>query len=128
MGAPVVHVEIVGRDSVALNAFYAELFGWTIDSDNQVGYGSVELRRSSNGTGMSAGIMGMSGVPGMENYQGHVTFYAEVPDVEAALKRAESLGGTRRMGPEQVPGGPLLGQFLDPEGHMVGVIQAGTPD
>lgn len=46
----------------------------------------------------------------MEGYDGHVTFYVEVPDVEAALAKAESLGGTRVMGPDKVPDGPELGQ------------------
>jgi hypothetical protein len=26
------------------------------------------------------------------------------------------------MGPDQVPGGPVIGLFNDPEGHMVGVV------
>jgi hypothetical protein len=54
-------------------------------------------------------------------------FYVEVPDVEAALARAEDLGGTRIFGPDKVPGTDVeLGQFADPEGHMIGVTKA-TP-
>jgi predicted enzyme related to lactoylglutathione lyase len=48
----------------------------------------------------------------------------EVPDVEAALAKAESLGGKRTMGPDQVPGGPVIGLFQDLDGHTVGVAQA----
>jgi predicted enzyme related to lactoylglutathione lyase len=66
----------------------------------------------------------MGAMPGMEDYPGHVTFYVEVPNVEAALAQAESLGCTRRMGPDQVPGGPVIGQFTDPQGHLIGVTQA----
>jgi predicted enzyme related to lactoylglutathione lyase len=44
-----------------------------------------------------------------------------VPDVEAALQKAESLGGTRRMGPAQAPTGLVVGHFTDPEGHLIGV-------
>jgi uncharacterized protein len=54
---------------------------------------------------------------------GHLTFYVEVPDVEAALARAEQLGGTRLMGPSEVQPGIEL-HFSDPEGHMVGVVKA----
>ena len=44
-------------------------------------------------------------------------FYVGVPNVEAALQKAESLGGTRRMGPEKNPGADLVvGHFSDPEG------------
>jgi predicted enzyme related to lactoylglutathione lyase len=53
-----------------------------------------------------------------------VTFYVEVPDVEAALAKAESLGGSRMMGPDQVPGGPIIGLFTDLDGNTVGVVQA----
>ncbi len=56
----------------------------------------------------------------------HVTFYVEVADVEAALKQAESLGGTRLLGPDQVPGGPVIGLFNDPEANTVGVTQTAS--
>jgi uncharacterized protein len=48
----------------------------------------------------------------------------EVPDVEASLAQAESLGGTRMMGPEQPMEGLEIGLFSDPEGHVIGVIRA----
>jgi predicted enzyme related to lactoylglutathione lyase len=52
-------------------------------------------------------------------------FYIEVPDAEASLAQAESLGGTRVMGPDEVPGmGIVLGHFRDPEGHLIGVVQS----
>jgi len=57
----------------------------------------------------------MGAMPGMEDYPGHVTFSVETPDVAAALAKAESLGGTLLMGPDQVPGGPVIGQFIDPK-------------
>jgi predicted enzyme related to lactoylglutathione lyase len=34
MGQPVVHFEIVARDGEKLKGYYAELFGWEIDSSN----------------------------------------------------------------------------------------------
>ena len=59
---------------------------------------------------------------GGEGYEGRVLFYVSVPNVEAALKRAESLGGKRRMGPEVNAGADLaIGHFTDPEGHLIGV-------
>ena len=45
-------------------------------------------------------------------------------DCEAALVKAADLGGTRVMGPDEIPGmGLIIGQFTDPEGHLVGVLQ-----
>jgi predicted enzyme related to lactoylglutathione lyase len=121
MGQPVVHFEVLGKDGDKLKSYYSELFGWEIDSNNPMGYGIVQREGNVNadGVGIGGGIMGMSGD---DDYAGHVTFYVEVPDVEAALVQAESLGGKRLRGPDQVPDGPTLGHFADPEGHMVGVV------
>lgn len=53
--------------------------------------------------------------------EGHVTFY--VADMEAALQKAEELGGERVMGPEKVMESVELGQFRDPDGHLVGLVR-----
>ena len=121
MGQPVVHFEVIGKDGDKLQRYYSELFGWEIDADNPMNYGMVGREGNTNADGV--GIGGGVG-PGPEGYEGHVTFYVEVPDVEEALSRAESLGGTRMMGPETVMGQVELGQFQDPEGHVVGVVKS----
>jgi uncharacterized protein len=122
MGQPVVHFEIVGRDGEALQAYYSALFGWEIDSNNPMKYGTVQREGNVNadGVGIGGGI-----ATGPEGYDGHVTFYVEVPDVEAALAKAESLGGTRMMGPEEVMEGLVIGLFNDPERRVVGVVKTG---
>lgn len=117
MGRPVVHFEVLGQDGAGLRSFYSDLFGWTINADNPMNYGVV----SADGTGIGGGI----GV-GPEGYAGHVTFYVGVPDVEAALAQAESLGGSRMMGPEKVMEDVEIGLFQDPEGHLIGVVK--TPE
>ena len=119
MGQPVVHFEIVGKDAEKLQGYYAELFGWEIDKNNPQNYGIVQREGNLNADGV--GIGGGVGT-GPEGYAGHVTFYVEVPDVEAALAKAESLGGSRMMGPEKVLEGTEIGLFTDPEGHVVGVV------
>jgi predicted enzyme related to lactoylglutathione lyase len=120
MGRPVVHFEVLGKDGPRLWNFYSELFGWQIDTSNPMQYGIVSREENTNSDGIGIGG-GVGVVPG--EYSGHVTFYVEVPDVEAALAHAEKIGGTRLMGPEQVPGGPEIGQFADPEGHVIGVLK-----
>ncbi len=123
MGQPVIHFEVIGRDGDKLRSFYSELFDWQIDADNPMNYGIVQRDGNTNADG--AGIGGGVGV-GPEGYDGHVTFYVEVPDVEAALAQAESLGGSRMMGPEKVMEGVELGLFTDPEGHVVGVVKSAS--
>jgi uncharacterized protein len=123
MGQPVVHFEVIGKDGAALRSYYSDLFGWQIDADNPMNYGIVQ--RDGNVSADGSGIGGGVG-QGPNGYGGHVTFYIEVPDVEAALAKAESLGGTRVMGPEQIMDTVELGQFTDPEGHLIGVVKT-TP-
>jgi uncharacterized protein len=123
MGQPVVHFEVIGTDGEKLQSYYAELFGWEIDANNPMRYGTVQREGNVNAEGV--GIGGGVGV-GPEGYAGHVTFYVEVPDVEAALAKAESLGGTRMMGPDEVMEGLVVGLFTDPEGHVVGVVKTGS--
>jgi uncharacterized protein len=122
MGQPVVHFEIVGKDANKLQSYYSDLFGWEFDADNPMRYGVVQREGNTNTDGV--GIGGGVG-PGPEGYDGHVTFYVEVPDVEAALAQAESLGGTRMMGPDKPMEGLEIGLFNDPEGHLVGLVKSG---
>jgi predicted enzyme related to lactoylglutathione lyase len=121
MGQPVVHFEVIGKDGKRLQSYYADLFGWDIDASNPMGYGVVQREGNTSAEGVGIGG-GISGAP--EGYEGHVTFYVEVPDAEAALAKAESLGGTRMMGPDKVMEGVEIGLFNDPEGHVIGVITA----
>ena len=112
MGQPVVHFEVVGKDSELLQGYYAELFDWEIDADNVIGYGAV----APNGAGIGGGVWGDAS-PG---HVSHVTFYVEVADVEAALTKAEALGGARVFGPGMVPGTEIeLGHLTDPEGNLI---------
>ena len=120
MGQPVVHFEIIGKDGAALQRYYSEFFGWEVDADNPMKYGMVprEGNVDPDGIGIGGGIG-----RGPEGYDGHVTFYVGVDDVEAALAKAETLGGTRIMGPETIMDMIELGQFTDPEGHLIGVVR-----
>ena len=121
MGQPVVHFEVIGGDGEKLRSYFSELFGW--EFGNTVGptnYAVVQRDGNTNADGVGIGG-GIGTAP--EGYGGHVTFYVEVPDVGAALEKAESLGGSRVMGPDEMTGaGIVLGQFRDPEGHLIGLV------
>jgi predicted enzyme related to lactoylglutathione lyase len=122
MGQPVVHFEVMAKDADATRAFLTSMFGWEIDTGNPMNYGLVAREGNLNKDGIGIGG-GIGGAP--EGYGGHVTFYVEVPDVEAALARSEQLGGSRMMGPESVAEGVEIGLLSDPEGRVIGVIKGG---
>jgi predicted enzyme related to lactoylglutathione lyase len=122
MGQPVVHFEIIGKDPSTLHGYYGELFGWEFQTRDAVTekvsqpgeYGFVAAGADGDG-GINGGVGGGAG------YEPHVLFYVGVPDVEAALQTAESLGGKRVMGPEPKSGDFVVGRFTDPEGNLIGV-------
>lgn len=115
MGRPVVHFEIHGKDGKRIQEFYAKLFDWSVDANNPMSYGMVD--KSSAAVG--GGITQSDAAP-------MVTFYVEVPDLAAALKKAEGLGGQTVTPPMDVPGGPTIAQFRDPDGNTIGLIKAGS--
>jgi predicted enzyme related to lactoylglutathione lyase len=111
----VVHFEILGKDGKKSQEFYSQLFGWNIDANNPMEYGMVPGEAGGIGGGVAAA---------MEKPM--VTVYVEVPNLEAALQKAEALGGKTVMPPMDVPGGPKLAQFADPDGNLIGLMLAGS--
>ena len=123
MPQPVVHFEVIGKDPARLRKYFGELFGWEFAVPSPVSqevsepanYGFLDLVTSEDGTGIRGGVGGGAG------FASHAVFYVGVPNVEAALQRAEELGGSRVMGPATSPNGLVVGHFKDPEGTLMGV-------
>lgn len=59
----------------------------------------------------------------MDGSAGHVTFYIAVDDLNAALKKVEAAGGRKISDPMDIPNGPSIAMFADPEGHMIGLVK-----
>jgi uncharacterized protein len=113
MGDPVVHFEIGVKDEAAANKFYGALFGWKINADNPANYGMVDT--DSGGEGVGGGIAKPpEGGP-------YTTFYVNVSDVQAKLDEAAKLGAKTVMPPMQIPDGPEIAMFSDPDGNVIGL-------
>ena len=120
VGLPVVHFEIIGAGPDGLRDYYGGLFGWEFSTgDATTGTVSEPGAYHFVDGATTGGING--GVGGGAGHRPQVVFYVAVPDVEAALAKAESLGGRRVFGPEPSAGEFTVGQFADPEGNVVGV-------
>ena len=117
MGKPVVHFEVTGKDGRRLQKFYADLFDWNVDANNPMQYGMVNTGAKGINGGVSAA---------QEGSPGGVTFYVEVEDLDEYLRTAERLGGKTVLPASEVPGGPALAIFADPEGNRIGLVKAGT--
>lgn len=114
MGNPVIYFEIGAADRDALLRFYSELFDWGLED---LAPGSYTLIDPRAGLGIIGGIgSSRDGTP-------WATFYAEVPDVQHTLNRAESLGGKIVVPMTEIPNMLTWGMFNDPDGALVGVFQ-----
>ncbi len=121
MTAPVVWFEILGKNAKKLQDFYGELFDWKINADNPMSYGMVEAGGNGEepGKGSIAGGIGSA----QEGAPGHVTFYVQVNDMDAYLKRLERMGGRVIVPITEIPNMVTFAIFADPEGNMVGLVK-----
>jgi uncharacterized protein len=129
-GEPVTWFEVAGSDAARTQRFYADLFGWTVDSSGFPGYAVVDPLA---GRGIQGGIGGGEDVC-------WATVYARVADVDQTLSRAEELGGSRLSAPGLIAlknaaraalygsadDGMKTGAFRDPAGNIFGVFDYGT--
>jgi uncharacterized protein len=115
MAHPVMWFEVLGNDGSKLQQFYNGLFGWTFEVIQPINYG---VAKTGNGRGIMGGV-GQT-FPGTRPW---VTFYVETADVTASLEQATALGG-KIVTPRTVMPDVTLGVFEDPEGHVIGLVEA----
>jgi predicted enzyme related to lactoylglutathione lyase len=115
MGQPIVHFEIMGKDAVKLQKFYAALFSWKVaDPIPEMGYYGL----------VDAGSSGLAGGIGQDpEGKTRVSIYVQVPDLQATLDQAVALGATVVMPPMEIPGVVTMAMFADPEGNMTGLVK-----
>ena len=111
MGHPVVHAEIRTADPDATRAFFSKLFDWRYSDGAYPGYTFVD-------TGVDGALP--TAISPLQGDGDAVLFFVGVADVDAALQRAEELGG-RVVQPTQSVPGVTFGVLADPQGHLVGV-------
>ena len=124
MGNPVTKWQILAKDPERTEAFYGQLFGWTVNRDNALGYRMVD-------TGSKRGIPG--GIwPSPPEGHAFVQLFVEVEDLAAHLDRARALGAQIVIPLSKLPW-RRDGVILDPDGIPValhpahGVNRSATP-
>jgi hypothetical protein len=119
--APVVHFEVTGKDPQKLQGFYSKLFDWEINADNPLNYGLVNA--VANGTEVGKGSIGGGVAAAQEGAPPSVTFYVQVPDLDATLKKVASMGGKTLVPPTEIPNLVTFAMFQDLEGNAVGLVK-----
>lgn len=115
MGAPVVHFEILGKNTTKLQKFFSTVFDWKIDTDNPIGYGLIKPQRDNS----IGGGIGSAG-----KVKGYATFYIEVDDLDKTLLKIEKNGGQIVVPVTTIPDMVTYAMFADPEGHLIGLVKS----
>jgi predicted enzyme related to lactoylglutathione lyase len=105
----IVHFDITGPREQELHQFYGGLLGWKVQPQGP-GYALVETPGGLRGAIADAD-------------QGTVTLGVAVPDLTAALRHAEELGGSVIMPPTD-NGWVVKAQVKDPAGNPLTLIQS----
>jgi predicted enzyme related to lactoylglutathione lyase len=100
--------------------FYSNLFGWTKQSDMDMGPMGI-YRIFDQGDHKQMGDGGMM-TKGPHMPVSAWAFYFCVDSIAAAVKRVESGGGKIMYGPAQVPGGGWIINGQDPQGAMFNLV------
>jgi len=127
MAGRVVHFEIPFEDGDRARGFYAEAFGWDITLMPEMNYtmvstGPVDEQGMSTESGFINGGMFQREAP-----LGTPVITVDCDDIDAALEKIETLGGTTVMAKEQVGEMGFAAYFKDPEGNLMGLWQSAPP-
>lgn len=118
MNHPIVHIEIPAQNTQAAGQYYADLFGWKIESAPNFDYVMYEAEGGPGG-----------GFTALDEHTkpGDVLIYVLTDDIEATLAKASALGGQVIQEKMEVPGMGWMAIFSDPTGNRIGIWKAMNP-
>ncbi|HEX6507809.1 MAG TPA: VOC family protein, partial [Chloroflexota bacterium] len=99
MAHPIVHIEIPAADPKKSGAFYADVFGWQVQTDPQFDYTMFQADGGPGGAFPKIGA-NADAVP----YEaGRVLVYIGSDDIDADLRQVEEHGGQIVMAKNEIP-------------------------
>lgn len=111
--------ELMTRDTAAARAYYEAVAGWAFETTPMEG---GDYHVASAGGRQVAGIMDMTGMPGMDGLPPHWFTYLAVDDVDKAVDQTRAAGGTIMRPPFEVPGVGRIAIVSDPTGAALGIM------
>jgi predicted enzyme related to lactoylglutathione lyase len=117
MPNPFVHVELGTTDIGKAKSFYGSLFDWTLEDVPMGGGTSYTMIKVGSGTGGGMMKHPVAGAPSAW------LAYVDVADIEAATKKAKSLGAKVMKEVTEVMGMGWLSIIVDPTGACLGLWQ-----
>lgn len=107
------HIEICTTNLKKAEKFYAELFGWKIQSEVMGKYSLFETPSPPGG-----GLAEVKEVKPGDS----LMLYVEVDDIEKYLKKAANLGGKQVSPKTEIPQVGWYGVFSDLDGNKIGLF------
>lgn len=104
--------ELATTDYEAAMSFYADLFGWNVTEDFDMGEVGIYRMFGHGRTTYGAMYNKSETVPGPPYW----LYYVTVPDIDWAAETVVAKGGKVLNGPMAVPGGERVAQCTDPQG------------
>jgi predicted enzyme related to lactoylglutathione lyase len=115
MPNPIKQFQIISKTPEETARFYCQLFDWTIDANNSMGYRKID-------TGTKEGIQG--GIwPAPPQATDFVQLFVAVENVAAAVSKAEELGAKILIPPTILPEGDEMAVMHDPQGMSFGICK-----
>jgi uncharacterized protein len=113
-------VDLATVDQGAAKFFYCRLFGWTVQ-DRRAGEGHFST--FANRETPFASLYQLSRKQIEHGVPSHWTPYVSVPDLDAAVSMAASLGGQVIVPPHNSGGLARISLIVDPTGALIGLWQ-----
>lgn len=108
-----VWYELVTKDKDKALDFYRALFGWNVHEEDMGEMGKYPM--------VGAGETWLAGLvsPRQEGIPSHWIAYVTVPDVDAAARKTEELGGKVHVPPTDIPNVGRFTAISDPQGATI---------
>jgi predicted enzyme related to lactoylglutathione lyase len=107
MNHPVVRWQMISPKPDASVSFYRQLFGWTVNQDNALGYREM---KAGDG-GIDGGVW-----PGPPTERPFVQLFIAVRSVDDCIAEATRLGAKVIVPKSTLPDGDIMAVLLDPVG------------
>ena len=119
--------ELITPDPGGAKRFYGDLVGWTAqDMPMPDGGGEPYSIMSADGNGV-AGVMNLGAPMKAEGMAPNWTGYVCVDDCDAAAAKVESLGGSVKRPPMDIPGIGRFAIVADPSGAVFAIMKPTPP-
>jgi hypothetical protein len=114
--------ELITPDTAGARGFYGELLRWTAAEMPAPDEGALPYTVFSAGDYGVAGMMALNDMFKAEGMPPNWTGYIGVDDVDAAVAKLKSLGGTVRREPLDIPGIGRFAVVTDPSGAVFAMM------